>query len=56
MEKLLDTKEIAEMLRMTPEAASRLMRRENIGRKIGKRWFVSESEWQEYIKAKEPHS
>lgn len=53
MEKLLTTEEIADILGFKePEYAARLLKRERLGYKIGKRVFVKESEFEAFLERK----
>ena len=49
MEKLLTTKDLSKILKMTPISVSRLLKRENLGTKIGKRIFVKESDFEIFL-------
>lgn len=45
----LTTKEIAEILRMKYDPASRLIKREKLGHKIGKRVLVEREDFEKYL-------
>lgn len=52
MEKLLTLEEIAKNLHMEVDSARKLVKREKLGMRIGKRVFVQESDWKKFIERK----
>ena len=52
-DKLLTTEEVAEILRYeNKKSAERLIRREHLGFKVGKRWLVPEQKLREWLDKK----
>jgi len=49
MEKLLTTEDIGRILGIKPVSASRLLNREGLGRKVGRRVYVTEKEFNEFL-------
>jgi len=49
MEKLLTTEDIGHILGIKPVSASRLLNRERIGRKVGRRVYVTEKEFYDFL-------
>jgi len=49
MDKLLTTEDIGRILGIKPVSASRLLNREGIGRKVGRRVYVTEKEFYELM-------
>ena len=52
MEKLLTTEEIAKLLHITQRSVTRFLKHENLGLKIGRRVFVKESDFNDYLEKK----
>ena len=52
MEKLLTTEDIGRILGIKPLSASRLLHREGLGRKVGKRVYVTEKEFYDFLERK----
>ncbi len=53
-EKYLTVEEVSQVLRLHPETVKELLRTEQIpGRKIGRKWRVSQEELDMYIRRKE---
>ena len=52
MDKLLTTEDIGRILGIKSDSASRLLNREGIGRKVGRRVYVTEKEFYEFLEGR----
>ena len=52
MNNFLTTNQIARLLGITTFSATRLIRREQLGIKLGRRVYVKEQDWLDYVESK----